>query len=128
MSNGIRISKKHGLNPTIPICAFCGQEKNEIALLGHIGDGRKGEDLEAPRNAIIDYEPCDKCKEQWEQGVAIIAVSRTPVCDGQPPITEGAYPTGAVAVVREEALNGDYHKGSRVLMLQEEYQQVFGKE
>ncbi len=126
MSNDIRLSPKHGLNPTIPICAWCGKQKNEIALMGRIGDGRKGEDFEAPRNAILDYEPCDECKAQWEQGVAIIEVKRAPTAEGQPPIQPGAYPTGRVAVVKEEALNGDFKKGSLALMLAEEFQQMFG--
>ncbi len=125
MSNNIKLSKKYGVNPTIPVCAFCGKEKGEIALMGHIGDGRKGEDFEAPRNIILDYEPCDECKAQWEQGVAIIEVSTVPLADGQPPISKGAYPTGRVAVVKEEALNGDFKKGSKVLMVTQEFQQLF---
>lgn len=57
MSNaGIKLSPKHGLNPTIPVCFWCGEERNEVALLGHIGDGRKHEDFEAPRHMVIDYE------------------------------------------------------------------------
>lgn len=122
MSKNIRVSPKHGVNPTIPVCAFCGKEKNEIALLWLPGDA------EAPRTAIIDYEPCDECKEQWAQGVAIIEVSRFPVTEGQPPITSGAYPTGRVAVVRVEALSGDYRKGSKALMVTEEFKQVFHNE
>lgn len=125
MSNNIKLSKKYGVNPTIPICAFCGQPKNEIALMGHIGDGRKGEDFEAPKNIILDYEPCDECKEKWAQGVAIIEVSRTPMCDGQPPIQEGAYPTGRFVVVNEKALSGDFKKGSKALMISEEFQTMF---
>ena len=39
MSKGdIKLSKKHGLQPTIPLCPYCGKEKNEIALLGAAGD------------------------------------------------------------------------------------------
>ena len=125
MSNSIKLSKKYGVNPTIPVCAFCGKEKNEIALMGHIGDGKKGEDFEAPRSVILDYEPCDECKEQWAQGVAIIEVSTIPVCDGQPPISKGAYPTGRVVVVKEEALNGSFKKGDKALMLTEEFKQTF---
>ena len=60
----ILLSPKHGLNPTIPICFWCGEEKNEIALMGRIGDARKGEDFEAPMHAVLDYEPCDKCREK----------------------------------------------------------------
>lgn len=126
--SSIKLSKKYGVNPTIPICAFCGEHKNEIALMGHIGDYRKGEDFEAPKGVILDYEPCDKCKEQWSQGVAIIEVSRTPMCEGQPPIQKGAYPTGGFVVVKEGVLNGDFKKGSRALMLTEEFQQLFHKE
>lgn len=75
MSNSIKISPKHGVNPTIPICFFCGEEKQEIALLGKIGG--KSEDLEAPRHMVLDYEPCDKCKEQMKLGVVLIPVSDT---------------------------------------------------
>lgn len=120
MSEGIRISKKHVVNPTIPRCAFCGKAKNEIALLGYLPG-----DEEAPHGLILDYEPCDECKAQWEQGVAIIEVCTAPVVKGQPPIQEGAYPTGGVAVVKEEAFGGNYPKGSRLLMLSEEFQQLF---
>ena len=35
-TNSIKISQKHGVNPTIPICFWCGKEKNEIALLGKL--------------------------------------------------------------------------------------------
>ena len=121
MSGGIKVSKKHGVNPTIPICAWCGKQRNEIALLGKLPG-----DAEAPKNVIIDYEPCDECKAQWEQGVAIIEVSRTPMTAGQPPIAEGAYPTGSVVVVKEEALNGGFKNGSKALMLTEEFRKAFG--
>lgn len=65
MSNaGIKLSPKHGLNPTIPVCFWCGEERNEVALLGHIGDGRKHEDFEAPMHMVIDYDAVRKmpCK------------------------------------------------------------------
>ena len=140
MANSIKLSPKYGLNPTIPICAWCGKEKNEIALMGYMS--KKNErrtawggtssaverDIEAPRNAILDYEPCDECKALWAQGVAIIEVTTTPRAEGQPPISNGAYPTGGVVVVKEEALNGDFKKGSKALMLSSEFQAMFGGE
>lgn len=43
--SSIKISPKHGVNPTIPVCFFCGKPKNEIALMGRMG-GK--EDIEAP--------------------------------------------------------------------------------
>ena len=121
MSAGIKVSKKHGVNPTLAICAWCGKETGAIALLGKLPG-----DAEAPMHAIIDYEPCDECKKQWAEGVAIIEVSRTPICEGQMPIANGAYPTGSVVVVKEEALNGGFKKGSKALMLTEEFRKMFG--
>lgn len=32
--SGIALSKKHGLNPSMEVCARCGQETNAIVLLG----------------------------------------------------------------------------------------------
>lgn len=86
MSNkGIKLSPKYGVNPTIPICFFCGEEKNEIALMGHIGDGRKREDIEAPKHMILDYEPCACCQEKFSHGVLIVEVNSYPNSDNQPP-------------------------------------------
>lgn len=54
MSKNIRLSEKHGVNPSITVCPICGKETG-IALLGKL----KG-DKEAPRKIIGDI--CDKCK------------------------------------------------------------------
>lgn len=124
--NDIKLSPKHGLNPTIPICFFCGEDKNEIALLGQIGDRRKGEDIQAPMKMILDYEPCDKCKEIFAQGVLLVEVTKYPNVQGQPAIQKDAYPTGRHCVVKPEALNGDFEAGSKALVLKEDYEQMFG--
>ena len=112
--NDIRLSKKYGVNPTIPICFWCGREKNEIALLGHIGDGRKGEDIEAPKNMLLDYDPCDTCKGNMALGVTVMEGSVRPVFDNQPEIQYGIYPTGKWVVIKKEAADrifGDELKG-----------------
>ena len=107
MSNGksIRISPKYGVNPTIPICFFCGEEKSEIALLGKIGG--KGKDLEAPRHALLDYEPCEECLKKMATGITLVEVSNTPVSANQPPIAENAYPTGNWWVVTEDFIRNN---------------------
>lgn len=129
MSNGIKLSPKYGLNPTIPVCAWCGETKNEIALCGHIGDGRKHEDFEAPKHCVLDYEPCDKCKEQWSKGVVCIEVRTSPCSEGQPPIQKGAYPTGRVVVVKKEVaektFSPEYCKAGRLLMEEKVFNSVF---
>ena len=101
MCKSIKLSKKHGVNPTIPICFWCGKEKNEVALLGEL----KG-DAEAPKHVIVDYEPCDKCKELFSKGIQIIGVVDQPIVDGMFPIVVDGdvelYPGGSMFLGTEE--------------------------
>ena len=127
MSKGIELSPEFGVNPTIPVCFFCGEEKNEVAMLGRIRS-KKGarDDIEAPKHMILDYEPCDECKKKFAEGVLLIEVTTYPNGENQPPITEGAYPTGRHVVVKPEALKGDFKAGSKALVLHEDFEQMFG--
>lgn len=99
MSKSIRLSEKHGVNPTLGVCFWCGEDTGEIALLGYMGKG----DPEAPRRTVLNYDPCPKCKELWKQGTALIEVSDVPRNDGQPAIQKGYYPTGRYSVIKTEA-------------------------
>ncbi len=89
----IRLSEKHGVNPAVPRCYFCGDHKNEIVLFGKL----KG-DVEAPSNPVMDMEPCDTCKGYMEQGIIVISVR-----DGE--TGDNPYRTGGWAVLKEEALD-----------------------
>lgn len=95
-SKSITISPKYGVNPTIPVCFFCGEEKQEIALLGKL----KG-DVEAPHRMCLDYEPCEKCKQAFTQGILLVGVVTHPLPDNRPPIQENLYPTGSYMLVTE---------------------------
>jgi hypothetical protein len=64
MSRGVRLSKKHGVNPCLGICFFCGEDSGEIGLLGLLPG-----DKEAPRRAILSRDPCPKCRAFMAQGV-----------------------------------------------------------
>lgn len=86
MSN-IRISEKHGVNPSLMVCPLC-QKDTGVALLGKL----RG-DAEAPRR-MLDQEACDECKKHMEQG--IILVEATPT-DGE------VHFGGGYWVVTEEA-------------------------
>ena len=97
MSKGIKISHKYGLNPTIPVCFWCGKQKNEIALMG-----RMTEDIEAPKNMVLDYVPCEECQSHMNMGVAILEASDHPNTENQPPMQEGVYPTSRFVVVTTE--------------------------
>lgn len=68
-------------------CFWCGEVK-AVALLGKLPDDRQ-----APRSAVYDYEPCDKCIELRKQGITIIAVD---------PKTR--RPTGAHVIIKSKAL------------------------
>lgn len=100
MSKGIKISPKYGLNPTIPVCFWCGKQKNEIALMGRMTD-----DIEAPKNMVLDYVPCEECQNRMAMGVAVLEASDHPNTEGQPPMQEGVYPTSRFVVVTTECAN-----------------------
>lgn len=111
----ITLSEKHGVNPTMTICFFCGEEKGEIALLGKLP-----EDAEAPKYAVIDYEPCDKCKEQMDKGVIILEVTTDSFEDNRPPIQDNLYPTGNWAVITEEAAKKMFNTDKKALLVDKE--------
>lgn len=94
----LKISPNHGLNPTMGVCFFCGQDTGEIGILGKLPN-----DIEAPTKAILNYEPCDKCRKEFEKGIALFGVTNT--CnDERPEIAPGHYPTGSVVVVTPDAI------------------------
>lgn len=103
MSKGILLSQNHGLNPTIPVCFWCGQEKNEIALMGRIGNPRMGEDLQAPMRAVIDFEPCEECRKKMESGFTVMEATMQPNYASSVEMQTGVYPTGRYVVLRMEA-------------------------
>jgi len=62
----LRLHRKYGVNPTICQCFICGNDKNEIALLG------ANYKEEAPMKMIINFEPCDTCLEKMKIYVVLI--------------------------------------------------------
>jgi hypothetical protein len=106
----IRLSSKHGVNPAIPVCFFCGKDKNEIILAGHL----KG-DIEAPRKAVWDKKPCDECESYMKQGVMLVSVK-----DGTD--HENPYKTGNIVVIKVEAAEKIFNesiKGKRFAFVED---------
>lgn len=129
---GIKLSPKHGVNPCIPICCWCGKEKNEIVLLGKLKD-----DAEAPRNAVIDYEPCDECQVKFDLGVVFIEVTKNQPNKNVTPIQEQygipLYPTFRYSVIKLEAAKRLFRdesliNGSRLLIEDDLYSELVGDE
>jgi len=90
--SGIRLSPKHGVNPAIPVCFYCGKSKNEIILTGRLKD-----DAEAPQRAVWSKAPCDECAAFMKQGVICISTRNGESGDNP-------YRTGRFAVLTDEAI------------------------
>lgn len=95
MGNSIRLSPKHGVNPSLEICVYCGGEKG-IALLGKIR-GRGNDDIEAPSKIILDKEPCDECKEGMSQGITVFEANKALAQEHN-----GDPRTGKLVVMKED--------------------------
>lgn len=87
MKDSIRLSEKHGVNPAMGVCFWCGKEDGTILLLGKLP-----KNAEAPRHVCASYEPCDECKKNFALGIAFVEV----LDDGSP--------TGRFVVIKEEAV------------------------
>lgn len=111
MSNGsVRLHPEYGLNPTLPVCIICGEEKGEIALLGNAYKG------EAPKHMLVDIEPCDKCRKKYlSKGVLLVEVKRE---WNDSRAKHEDIPTGRVTVIRdgafEKVFNQKFPKGKVV--------------
>ena len=101
MKESIRLSEKHGLNPTIPLCPYCEKPKNQIAMLGAEGDklaralGRA--DGEMPMHCHLpgDVHPCEECLETKKDYVFLFSAEKT---------EEGTRLTGRFAMARRSFL------------------------
>jgi len=65
----IKLSPKFGVNPSIERCFYCGADKGLILF------GRLRGDVEAPKAAAFNYEPCNDCAQYMQQGVILISVT-----------------------------------------------------
>ena len=92
----IELSPNYGLNPTIGICFFCGEETRTIAIAGKLPNDEK-----APTKDVLNYEPCDKCRAKFEQGIAFFGVTKTAL-DNRPEIALNTYLTGSAIVLTED--------------------------
>lgn len=90
----IQLSEKHGVNPAIPKCFFCGEDKNEIILAGRLPNDADAR--EVLHGKVVGMEPCDKCKDYMRQGVILVSVRKD--SDENNP-----YRTGGWVVIKEEA-------------------------
>lgn len=132
-SKGVELSPRHGVNPTLLTCFWCGRQTGGIALLGRIRSKKWArDDIEAPRETCMGLEPCPECRKKFEKGVLLIEV-----CDDGSRFkgneafairdTDGVnhWPTGRFAVLREGAIRGR-KAGQRALCDRETMDAVLG--
>ena len=92
--DSIRLSPKHGVNPSLAVCYYCGEDQGDIILPGKLPN-----DAEAPRRAVWHKVPCDKCKELMAKGVMVVRVD-----EEKRPSRGEPYRTGELVVVKDEAV------------------------
>ncbi len=116
--SSIKLSPKHGVNPAIPVCFYCGEDKNMLILAGRLPG-----DAEAPHRAVWDKEPCDKCQEHMKQGIILISVKEGSDHDNP-------YRTGGWVVIKEEAFDrifgAEYREKTRVCFVNDRSWDMIG--
>lgn len=86
----IKLSPKHGVNPSLAVFPICGKETG-VALLGRL----KG-DAEAPRY-VPDHNPCPTCQSVLDKGGHFIIEVRDGESGSNP------YRTGRLIGITHEA-------------------------
>ena len=84
MSGSIRLSKKHGVNPSVLVCFACGEDTG-VGLLGALKN-----DAEAPHR-MYDRELCKRCRDAVNVGGVVLIEKR------------GDKRTGRMWILKDEA-------------------------
>lgn len=111
MSKGIKISEKHGVNPSLVTCFYCGEETGEIALLGKLP-----KDAEAPKHICTSVAPCEKCAEKYKDYVLMVEADLD--SKGKP------NPTGRWFAIKKEAIIEEYRNTPVAYMRSDEFQEM----
>lgn len=92
-NDSIPLSPKHGVNPSMTVCFYCG-ETTGIALMGKL----KG-DAEAPRECCCSLDPCDKCKQKYNGYLLVVEMKE-----------DKSDPTGRWTAIPKEAVDPMFHQ------------------
>lgn len=104
----IKLSPKHGVNPSMVKCVVCGKDA------GILLNGKLRGDVEAPKY-VITGDLCDECKAKIDEGYAFIIE-----CNSSKGLEDR---TGRYMVIKKEALQGDTSNVN--LMLKDQFEEVF---
>lgn len=118
------LSPKYGLNPCIPVCMYCGKEKNELRLFGRVRSKKYArDDIEMPMSAVLDTIPCDSCAEKFSTGV--ICTEVFPVDNEEQ--KKHPKPTGRYFVVNPECFKGKHKAGDLLHIPSDVFEVMFGE-
>ncbi len=77
----IRLDPKHGVNPSVQVCFFCGEDAGVVLFGALHRETRRAfqeqgfsEDGEAPRSVVIPGGACTKCEELLQERVLFVEV------------------------------------------------------
>lgn len=101
----IKLSPKHGINPSLEVCFYCGADIG-VALLGKLPN-----DAEAPRKICTSYEPCEDCKKSFKDKVILLECN------------QGEKPTGRYWLVIKDSVN---HQGRKIFFVETEFARQSG--
>ena len=102
---GLRISKEHGVNPSVEICTICGKAM-DVVLFGTSYKDANAKTSEAPHE-VCTGSICEDCKRVIDNGGIFFIEVRDGESGNNP------YRTGRVCAVKEDAVKKilkDYNK------------------
>jgi len=82
--------KKECMDLSLTKCFWCGEDIG-IVIGEKLIDCK---DKYRNKSIIVNYEPCDKCKEKMNKGFTVMIAQDKPISKGQPEIQKGIYPSG----------------------------------
>jgi hypothetical protein len=107
-TNSLRISPKHGVNPSVGVCFWCGEDDGTVLLAGKMKSTEEDSDPEAPRRMCASLEPCKQCEENMALGITLMEatdeeISRVEGFSSSHAVRK-PVPTGRWWVLKEDAI------------------------
>ena len=96
------MNNDYRLQVALTKCFYCGED-DKIIIGKRLVKGKSK--IEEAHGKVIDYEPCNKCKEYREQGIILITYDEQLTSDMTNP-----YRTGGFFVVKDKAIERMFGK------------------
>lgn len=115
---------KKCLNVAMTRCFWCGESSGVAIGKQLVNCDNKWE----TKYVFADYEPCQVCKDKFDEGFLIMEASEFPVFEGQPEMQRDVYPTSTIWLVNnefaQEIFNDDIFKYKKAFVTKEFAEQL----